>query len=79
MSSLLSANGRAWVGVTGPGRPAKRPASLRPPACLPPQVAAMSQEVRDEVGTKLLAITLKELFQWRFMQTDPNWQAVFGA
>ena len=37
------------------------------------QVAQMSQEVRDAVGTLLLQLTLKELFQWRFMQTDPNW------
>lgn len=33
----------------------------------------MSQEVRDAVGTKLLKLTLKELFLWRYMQTDPNW------
>ena len=33
----------------------------------------MSQEIRDDVGTKLLRLTLMELFQWRFMQTDPNW------
>ena len=33
----------------------------------------MGQEVRDAVGTTLLQLTLKELFQWRFMQTDPNW------
>ena len=33
----------------------------------------MGQEVRDAVGTLLLQLTLKELFQWRFMQTDPNW------
>ncbi len=25
------------------------------------------------MGTRLLALTLRELFQWRFMQTDPNW------
>lgn len=37
------------------------------------QVAQMSQEVRDAVGTLLLQLTLKELFEWRFMQTDPNW------
>ena len=37
------------------------------------QVAEMSQEDRDRVGTLLLRITLLELFQWRFMQTDPNW------
>lgn len=48
------------------------------PVCLP-QVADMSQEVRDAVGTKLLQLTLKELFNWRYMQTDPNWCAWIGA
>lgn len=38
-----------------------------------PQVAEMSQADRDFVGTLLLRITLLELFEWRFMQTDPNW------
>lgn len=38
-----------------------------------PQVCQLSQEVRDSVGTRLLALTLRELFEWRFMQTDPNW------
>ena len=33
----------------------------------------MSQADRDLVGTLLLRTTLLELFQWRFMQTDPNW------
>lgn len=28
----------------------------------------LPQEVRDEVGTLLLRITLRELFTWRFMQ-----------
>ncbi|PSC71114.1 aarF domain-containing kinase 4 [Micractinium conductrix] len=37
------------------------------------KVAEMPQAVRDEVGTKLLRLTLKELFNWRYMQTDPNW------
>ena len=46
--------------------------SPRPLACAT-QVAAMPQAVRDEVGTKLLKLTLKELFHWRYMQTDPNW------
>ena len=27
------------------------------------------------MGTKLLQLTLKELFNWRYMQTDPNWCA----
>jgi aarF domain-containing kinase len=25
------------------------------------------------VGTCLLRLTLRELYDWRFMQTDPNW------
>ena len=33
----------------------------------------MSQEVRSDMGTLLLKLTIKELFEWRFMQTDPNW------
>ena len=37
------------------------------------QVAEMPQADRDLVGSLLLQITLLELFQWRFMQTDPNW------
>ncbi|KAI1286344.1 Atypical kinase coq-8, mitochondrial [Halotydeus destructor] len=31
-----------------------------------------SQETRDAVATGMLRLTLRELFQWRFMQTDPN-------
>jgi aarF domain-containing kinase len=37
------------------------------------QVAELSQDVRDHVGTCLLRVTLRELYDWRFMQTDPNW------
>ncbi|KAJ6844372.1 protein ABC transporter 1, mitochondrial [Iris pallida] len=37
------------------------------------KVALLDQETRDYVGTKLLELTLKELFVFRFMQTDPNW------
>lgn len=37
------------------------------------RVARMPQAVRDAVGARLLALTLQELFEWRFMQTDPNW------
>ncbi len=32
------------------------------------QVCHMPQEVRDRVGSLLLRLTLKELFEWRFMQ-----------
>lgn len=34
---------------------------------------AAPQEVRNALGATLLRLTLRELFAWRFMQTDPNW------
>ncbi|XP_062209489.1 protein ABC transporter 1, mitochondrial-like isoform X2 [Phragmites australis] len=37
------------------------------------KVALLSQETRNYVGCKLLELTIKELFVFRFMQTDPNW------
>lgn len=37
------------------------------------KVAPLNRETRDYVGRKLLELTLKELFVFRFMQTDPNW------
>lgn len=37
------------------------------------KVASLDQETRDYVGRKMLELTLKELFVFRFMQTDPNW------
>ncbi|KAK9815604.1 hypothetical protein WJX72_006628 [[Myrmecia] bisecta] len=37
------------------------------------KVKDMPQDVRNDVGTRLLKLTLRELFEWRFMQTDPNW------
>ncbi|CAN8248126.1 unnamed protein product [Cochlearia groenlandica] len=37
------------------------------------KVALLDQKTRDNVGMKMLELTLKELFVFRFMQTDPNW------
>ncbi|ESQ37815.1 hypothetical protein EUTSA_v10028510mg [Eutrema salsugineum] len=37
------------------------------------KVALLDQKTRDYVGRKMLELTLKELFVFRFMQTDPNW------
>lgn len=37
------------------------------------KVAEYPQEIRDLVGTRLLQLTLKELYEWCYMQTDPNW------
>ncbi|XP_025103463.1 atypical kinase COQ8B, mitochondrial-like [Pomacea canaliculata] len=31
------------------------------------------QETRNKIGSGILRLCLMELFQWRFMQTDPNW------
>ena len=36
------------------------------------KVASLSQSERDYVGTQLLRATLRELFEFRFMQSDPN-------
>ncbi|KAF2719582.1 ABC1-domain-containing protein [Polychaeton citri CBS 116435] len=33
----------------------------------------LSQEERDWVGLQLLRLCFRELMEWRFMQTDPNW------
>ncbi|KAF9345591.1 hypothetical protein BGX34_004617 [Mortierella sp. NVP85] len=31
------------------------------------------QSVRDRIGTNILSLCLKELFEYQYMQTDPNW------
>ncbi|VDM93529.1 unnamed protein product, partial [Onchocerca ochengi] len=31
------------------------------------------QEVRDYIASKFIELCLREIFVWRFMQTDPNW------
>jgi aarF domain-containing kinase len=36
-------------------------------------VSLLDQETRDRVGAALFRLCLKELFEWRVMQTDPNW------
>ncbi|CEG46807.1 atypical abc1 abc1-a protein kinase [Plasmopara halstedii] len=33
----------------------------------------LSQEVRDSIARRILELTIFELFNWHFMQTDPNW------
>ncbi len=33
----------------------------------------LNQGDRDWVGTQILRLCLRELMEWRFMQTDPNW------
>ncbi|KAF1334384.1 Atypical/abc1/abc1-a protein kinase, partial [Globisporangium splendens] len=33
----------------------------------------LSQDVRNSIARRILELTIRELFDWRFMQTDPNW------
>jgi aarF domain-containing kinase len=42
-----------------------------------PLEAHQSLEARNRIARKLLKLTLKELFEWRYMQTDPNWGNFF--
>ncbi|KOS19040.1 Protein ABC1 -like protein [Escovopsis weberi] len=37
------------------------------------RVKSFTQEQRDWIGTQLLRLCLREITQFRFMQTDPNW------
>lgn len=37
----------------------------------------LPQEVRNGIARRLLRLTLRELFEFRFMQTDPNWGNFF--
>ncbi|XP_056394766.1 atypical kinase COQ8B, mitochondrial [Hyla sarda] len=41
------------------------------------QCAEMDQETRNQVSYNILRLCLQELFQFRFMQTDPNWSNFF--
>ncbi|KAK1820451.1 hypothetical protein LTR12_005177 [Friedmanniomyces endolithicus] len=37
------------------------------------KLADLPQQDRDWIGTQVLRLCLRELMEWRFMQTDPNW------
>ncbi|XP_075963820.1 atypical kinase COQ8A, mitochondrial [Anarhichas minor] len=37
----------------------------------------LSQELRNEICEQILKLCLRELFEFRFMQTDPNWSNFF--
>jgi len=41
------------------------------------QLGPRSQQVRDKIGQTILNLTLREIFQFHFMQTDPNWSNFF--
>jgi len=40
-------------------------------------VAEMDQETRNKVAYRILKLCLKELFEFKLMQTDPNWSNFF--
>ena len=37
------------------------------------KVSFLGQGERNRIGRTILYLTMKELFEWRVMQTDPNW------
>lgn len=37
------------------------------------QLEKLTQEQRDWIGTQILKLCLREIMEFRFMQTDPNW------
>ncbi|KAG9472499.1 atypical kinase COQ8B, mitochondrial [Eleutherodactylus coqui] len=41
------------------------------------QCAEMDQETRNQISYNILRLCLQEVFQFRFMQTDPNWSNFF--
>ncbi|KAH0631489.1 hypothetical protein JD844_005828 [Phrynosoma platyrhinos] len=41
------------------------------------QCQALNQEIRNEICSHILRLCLRELFEFRFMQTDPNWSNFF--
>ncbi|XP_055988435.1 atypical kinase COQ8A, mitochondrial [Sorex fumeus] len=41
------------------------------------QAEDLSQEVRNEICYNILVLCLRELFEFHFMQTDPNWANFF--
>uniref|UniRef100_A0A287B895 Atypical kinase COQ8A, mitochondrial n=1 Tax=Sus scrofa TaxID=9823 RepID=A0A287B895_PIG len=41
------------------------------------QAEGLSQEIRNEICYNILVLCLRELFEFHFMQTDPNWSNFF--
>lgn len=37
------------------------------------KIKDLTQHERNWIGTQILRLCLRELMEWRFMQTDPNW------
>ncbi|XP_069016669.1 atypical kinase COQ8A, mitochondrial [Embiotoca jacksoni] len=41
------------------------------------QASDLPQELRNEISEQILTLCLRELFEFRYMQTDPNWSNFF--
>uniref|UniRef100_A0A673LU51 Atypical kinase COQ8A, mitochondrial n=1 Tax=Sinocyclocheilus rhinocerous TaxID=307959 RepID=A0A673LU51_9TELE len=41
------------------------------------QADGLSQELKNEICENILSLCLRELFEFRYMQTDPNWSNFF--
>ncbi|XP_059897983.1 atypical kinase COQ8A, mitochondrial [Gadus macrocephalus] len=41
------------------------------------QAEGLSMEIKEEICKNILILCLRELFEFRFMQTDPNWSNFF--
>lgn len=37
------------------------------------EIDGINQEIKNDVARRLLKLTLREVFEFQFMQTDPNW------
>lgn len=37
------------------------------------EIEGMTTEIKNDVARRLLKLTLREVFEFKFMQTDPNW------
>lgn len=40
-------------------------------------IQGITQEAKDDVSRRIIKLCLKELFEFRYMQTDPNWSNFF--
>ncbi|CAI8030979.1 Atypical kinase COQ8B, mitochondrial [Geodia barretti] len=41
------------------------------------QCVSLPQEIRNDIAARVLDLVMRELFEFRFMQTDPNWSNFF--
>jgi len=41
------------------------------------QCVSLDTKTRERIAKLIMQLTLKELFEFRYMQTDPNWSNFF--